>query len=509
MYPVQVVPLPPQPNLAQYKKLAKDLVKQCKSGSPDAIRLWAVGWLESIAQLHTAEITPERREQLDAAAAEFDAFATPLLRSAGPDSPCALTKAQFAIARTHGFDSWAKLVRHIEGHDEENVPAEVWKSAEAAVIQGDDVTLDKLLNDFPAITHRYAPAYTPSGPGPDYSRANARAIIIREQQFNTWEDFAAHKAEWGHSGSEVAQFEEAAEAIIDGDAVKLERLLRANPTLIHMRSKRFHHSALIHYVGANGFEGYRQKTPSNAVQIATMLLDAGAEINAEADLYGGSQTLGLIATSIHPQQADVQADLIELFLERGASIDGGFEDENSCGYNYGAVNGCLANGRGDAAALLAERGARLDLEGAAGVGRLDVVMSYFDERGELMSSATRDQMQIGFGWACEYGRHEVIEYLLDHGVEVGGLGRGMTGLHWATLAGRLDTVRLLLHHGAPLEVLNDYGGTVLGGTVWAAYNCRQPDHLAIIDLLIERGAVVGEERQKWIDELRSQEASSV
>lgn len=47
----------------------------------------------------------------------------------------------------------------------------------------------------------------------------------------------------------------------------------------------------------------------------------------------------------------------------------------------GGINGCLANGRKEAAEFLASRGARMDLEGAAGVGRLDVVKSFFNDNG--------------------------------------------------------------------------------------------------------------------------------
>jgi len=39
---------------------------------------------------------------------------------------------------------------------------------------------------------------------------------------------------------------------------------------------RRHHATLLHYVGANGIESFRQKTPANAVDIARLLLDAGA-----------------------------------------------------------------------------------------------------------------------------------------------------------------------------------------------------------------------------------------
>jgi hypothetical protein len=63
----------------------------------------------------------------------------------------------------------------------------------------------------------------------------------------------------------------------------------------------------LHYVAANGVEGYRQKTPKNAVKVAEILLNAGAEVGADFD-YGslrrayperaGSTPLGLVATSV-------------------------------------------------------------------------------------------------------------------------------------------------------------------------------------------------------------------
>jgi hypothetical protein len=53
------------------------------------------------------------------------------------------------------------------------------------------------------------------------------------------------------------------------------------------------------YVGVNGVEDERQRTPANAGEIVQVLLDAGAE----ADQYGGGvTTLGLAATSVHRRE---------------------------------------------------------------------------------------------------------------------------------------------------------------------------------------------------------------
>ena len=62
----------------------------------------------------------------------------------------------------------------------------------------------------------------------------------------------------------MSNFELAADAIVSGDTDTLTRLLDANPELIHERSTREHGCTLLHYVGANGFEGFRQKSPKNA-----------------------------------------------------------------------------------------------------------------------------------------------------------------------------------------------------------------------------------------------------
>src|SRR5213075_382765 len=121
--------------------------------------------------------------------------------------------------------------------------------------------------------------------------------------------------------SPVARFERAADAIVSGDSAALEQLLRQDPGLIRARSLRGHHSALLHYVGANGIESWRQRTPKNAVEIARILLDAGAEIDAAGDMYGGSTTLLLVATSIHPKNVGVLYELIDLLTARGARID--------------------------------------------------------------------------------------------------------------------------------------------------------------------------------------------
>ena len=340
--------------------------------------------------------------------------------------------------------------------------------------------------------------------------ADAQFLIAWCHGFASWPKFAKHLEELAQADSTIAQFESAVDAIVAGDIRTLEKLLRDNPELVRMRSTREHRSTLLHYVSANGVEDFRQKTPKNIVEITKMLLDAGAEINAESEAYGGrSTTIGLTATSYHPQAAGLQPALMDLMIRYGAVIDG---PEGGS-----AVNGCLHNGRGEAATFLANRGARLDLEGAAGVGRLDVVSSFFKDDGTLKLPATAKQMKDGFAWACEFGRTNVVDFLLQRGMEVDTRlpHNGQTGLHWAALGGHADTVKLLLARGASAFAKDEsFEGTPLE---WALYGWGSSHDTAgvryheVVALLARSGAMLDaawfegddEDRLRAIRKLRS------
>ena len=329
-----------------------------------------------------------------------------------------------------------------------------------------------------------------------FSLADAQWVIAREHAFESWPKFIKHIQEAVRANSPVSQFELAADAIVTGDLVALNRLLEDNPELARARSTRSHRAPLIHYVAANGVEDFRQKTPKNIVEITRALLGAGAEVDATTQAYGSASTaLGLAATSYHPAAAGVQLELLGALLEAGASINGA-----PGGWN--PVVAALHNGRGDAAAFLAERGANLDLESAAGTGRVDVLPHFIKEDGSLQDGATRKQLEYGFVWACEYGRASTVQFLLERGVkaDVSPTHRE-TGLHWAAFAGQADVVELLLAAKATVNATEQsHGGTPLG---WAVYGWNNPApesrtarHHEVVELLVRAGAFVDRD---WIE----------
>ena len=395
----EALPLPPRPNLEQYKKLAKNLLDAGRSPDPAVLRAWAAKWIDSLVRLSGLTITPQLPVRIEDWIDQLESFAREKLAESDT-----LTAAQFVIARAQGFESWPKLTKHIEAA--------------------------------------------------------------------------------AHANSTIGNFEQAVDAIVTGDLATLERLLHQRLDLTRVRSTRRHQATLLHYVSANGIEGYRQKTPVNIVSITDLLLRSGADINAIADVYGGSTTLALVATSVHPERAGVQNALLQLLLDHGATIDAADSPSGPL------VNICLANGRGLAAVFLAAHGAHLDLEGAAGVGRLDFVQSCFDESGALLPNSSKIQMERGFLWACEYDHNHVVEFLLDRGVSLQSQANtGQTALHWAVIGGHEDTIKLLLDRGASLEERNAYGGTALGQAFWCStHGDPTIDYAPIIALLKLRGA---------------------
>ncbi len=305
-----------------------------------------------------------------------------------------------------------------------------------------------------------------------FELADAQLSIARWYDFANWDRLREWVDAVSVTGSPVALFEAAAEAVIDGKVTDLAGLLREHPDLVGARSTRVtffdppvHGATLLHYVAANGVEGHRQRTPTSAVEIAKMLLDAGAEVDALAGMYGGRHTtMSLLVSSCHPARAGVQVALMETLLDYGAAIEG-----SGSGDWVAPLMTALAFGYTDVAEALVKRGARVDsLPAAAGLGRVA------DAAGLLTTASSQDRRRA-FALAAQHGHAEVVRLLLDAGEDPNrynpkGNHAHSTPLHQAALGGHDEVVRLLVERGARLDIRDAiYEATPQG---WAEYGGR-------------------------------------
>src|SRR5215510_15639023 len=145
------LPIPPRPNLEQYKKLAKDFQHACKSNAPGAIRDWAARWAETIARLQCLEITPEIRRQIDFESERMEHQWNKFKQTNERAARCTLASAQFFVARGHGFASWPKFAKHLEGLARADSPVSTFEAAADAIVNGDLARLGKLLSENPEL----------------------------------------------------------------------------------------------------------------------------------------------------------------------------------------------------------------------------------------------------------------------------------------------------------------------------------------------------------------------
>lgn len=426
------IPLASRPNLEQYKTLAKDLLKASRSGDAAAVTAWAGTWIERLVRLGVADriaaytdadashrLDPEHISRTVGGIVR-DVAQSRLLGSESARAQSSLSEAQLVIARLHGFESWPKFAKHVEGRDD--------------------------------------------------------------------------------AGSPISRFEAAADAVVTGDVATVQRLLKNDPELVHARSTRDHKATLLHYVAANGHEGFRQRTPKNAVDVARLLLEAGAQPDALADMYNyRCTTMEMLVSSTHPHDAGVQEALVDTLIDYGAAVDGVDGDGSPLmtAYRFHYPK---------AAAALLHRGAKVEnILSAAAVGRLDLIDAFIDDNGRLRPDAPLVQVKwprlpndpnahLGWAlaWGCTFGPFEAVDLMLRKGVDPEGRDDDGTALHSAAGHGRMDVVRLLLKYGPSLETRNEYGGTVLGATLWYAFNApvEGVDYTTVVRELIELGARV-------------------
>ncbi|NBD23986.1 ankyrin repeat domain-containing protein [Paenibacillus glycinis] len=272
-----------------------------------------------------------------------------------------------------------------------------------------------------------------------------------------------------HAADERLQdgYRAACHAVKHGEVERLRALLAQSPALANARS--IQGRTLLHQLC--DWPGHYPR----GLETGQALVEAGADVNARAiDPERGE-------TGLQWAASNDDADLAGFLLDAGAPIDGLHDDRRPLAQSI--WYGCR-----QVTDLLVRRGAALDLELAAAVGRADLLPSYFGADGELLPSAGRHRepvnvpipggakpeelLQQALIYAAIGGSTASAVYLLDRGADVNGVPSGFdrtgaSALHWAAAGDNAALAELLLARGANLSLRDArYGGTPLD---WAEH----------------------------------------
>jgi len=145
---METLPLPPSPNLEQYQKRAKDLVKAARSEKPDAVRAWAADWLRALTKaLRVAEKTRMQSAVDEAVKALEKRVRAKLDASRSTEQDFTVADAQYFIASAHGFVNWAEFAKHVGQASSSESRGREFEAAVDAVVTGDISTLESLLRE--------------------------------------------------------------------------------------------------------------------------------------------------------------------------------------------------------------------------------------------------------------------------------------------------------------------------------------------------------------------------
>lgn len=320
-----------------------------------------------------------------------------------------------------------------------------------------------------------------------FKLADAQLVIAREYGFPSW-GALKHYVEIGSRVAKLVphpRFADALAALERGDVGALSTLLNEHPELVPARTNLeppygyFAAATLLHHVAWNPSRNV--PVPANIVDIARLLLDRGADVDAETLGRSGGTTMGLVITSRMASEANVSGPLIELLRARGAKLD--LEATETVIPDWSGMNvldAPLANHAPRAAEKLIALGARADVCAAAALGRMDLLRASFDADGGLRIPAVhhgrvlsqRDAIGLALLFAYVNRKPDAVEFLFEHdgNWNMTGVNNG-TAMHRAAWEGDLAMVKRLVAKGADISNReNPFNSTPLS---WAQHNVQR------------------------------------
>lgn len=456
-------------NLEQQKKQARELLRAIRAGS-----------LEAVARLKDRH---RRWANADDGA----------LRQ-----QVALHDAQFVIAREQGFASWTKLKSYAEDppnarHSRLFVTDMKWmKERVQGLLRTRQSAGPAALEQIREWHPRFAGCSDEEILQSRFTEADAQLVYAREHGLDSWDELVQRMNLLASASAPDASepFLAAFRALESGDITALNRLLRQHPRLAQERGTNGN-SLLNLAVSIAARSG-----PELGLAYVETLIAAGADVNDPNDRGW---------TAMHQAAYSNQTAIAAALIRSGADLDA--EAHGSGGTPLIAA---LFWGHREVADLLGHHStAPGNLRAAAGLGNQELLERCFTGQTALTFEACaargfyrphsgfpdwqpsgdpQEVLDEALVWACKTGRTHVLHRIVHAGARLDADPYRGTPLIWAAVCNRVETAEWLIGHGAAINQKGTFGGATHGQGVTALHMASQYGHLAMVQLLIQKGA---------------------
>ncbi len=456
-------------NLEQQKKQARELLRDVRAGSTDALarlRSQHLRWANVVDATVRQEV--------------------------------ALHDAQFVIAREQGFASWTKLKSYAEAsprarHSRLFVCDMQWITDRVHGLlrtrqSAGSAALEQIREWHPRLSGcsdeeiRQAP----------FTEADAQLVYAREHGFDTWDDLVRRVNLLAAASNVQATepFLAAFRALESSDIAALKSLLQDHPRLAQERGTNG--NSLLNLAVSIAAKG----NTDLGLAVVEALLAAGADVNDPNDRGW---------TPLHAAAYSNQCAIAAALIKSGADLEA--EAHGSGGTPLVIA---LFWGHREVADVLARHSVVPgNLRTAAGLGDQELLEKCFSGETTLAfeagaargfyrphsgfpdwqpSTDPQEVLDEALVWACKSGRTHVLARLVRAGARLEADPYRGTPLIWAAVRNRQETADWLIDHGANINQKATFGGPTHGQGVTALHMASQSGHLSMVQLLIQRGA---------------------
>ena len=273
------------------------------------------------------------------------------------------------------------------------------------------------------------------------NRLHSARNRLKPEVINMVEDYLENQRP-SQDDTFVKQVNQIVDAACNGDRKTIQTLIQQNTRLINVQSKEIQ-STPLHFAAHRGYS-----------DIVKLLIDAGADVNAEEGNYSKSNPL-------HWAAKEGNLQVVKILVENGAKLDVKDNWFNLTPFGWSILVNCpfdegsIENRHPEVREYLLSQGAQWDIFSAIALNKIDVVNSLVEANPKILDDRlgfVMDEFQP-LHFAIKNMMSEIVELLLEKGANINALtSLGVTPLCMATKIEDRQIIELLIGNNADVDL---------------------------------------------------------